>query len=168
MTWFKVALFFHLFIGSIMLSNQAFFPPQEDDDDDDGDNKAKEISNKAMGYLDDLHIPYADNFIGGYFVRLNTGSQSTIYFTFIVLLIAAIIAVNVLDILLEMFGAILAPCFKVIAKCFKCCCAKKHSVKSKDFYKELSCLALTEIYRKAKDDKDDFEANVFKNEEYSK
>ena len=121
-----------------------------------------------MGYLDDLHIPYADNFIGGYFVRLNSGSQSTIYFTFIVLLIAAIIAVNVLDILLNIFGAMLAPLFKFIAKCCKCCCAKKHSVKSKDFYKELSVLALEEIYRKAKDDKDDFEANVFKNEEYAK
>lgn len=37
MTWFKVALFFHLFIGSIMLSNQSFFPPQEADDDEDSE-----------------------------------------------------------------------------------------------------------------------------------
>ena len=163
MTWFKVALFFHLFIGSIMLSNQSFFPPQEADED----SQATKLGEKAVDYLGNLHIPYADNFIGGYFVRLTAGSQSTIYFTFIVILIALIVAVNVLDILFNLFEAILAPIFKCLCKCCKCC-KKKHKVKSKDFYKELSVLPLEQILRKAKDDKDDFYANVFKNDDYSK
>lgn len=61
----------------------------------------------------------------------------------------------------------LAPIFKCLCKCFKCC-KKKHKVKSKDFFKELSVLPLEQIYRKAKDDKDDFYANVFKNDDYAK
>lgn len=30
MTWVKFGLFMHLFIGSIMLSNQNFFPPSKE------------------------------------------------------------------------------------------------------------------------------------------
>lgn len=155
MFWFKVALFFHIFIGSIMLSNQAFFPAQEH-----GSEEADEVGEAAAKYLESFNVPYANNFIGAYFVRLTAGSQSAIYFAFIVILVIGWVGFNVLDILLNFFGAMLSPIFKCINKCCACCCKKKSEVKSKDFYKELTVLSLDEIYQKAKSDQEEFEFNV--------
>lgn len=144
MFWFKVALFFHLFIGSIMLSNQSFFPEQDDEDSKIGD-----IGEESAKYLEKLDIPYANNFIAGFFVRLTSGSQSTLYLTFIVLLVAAWILLNILDIFLNFFGYLFKPIIKCIAKCCSCCCKKHKVVKSKDIYKEFTALSLENMFDKA-------------------
>lgn len=69
-----------MFIGSIMLSNQKFFPVI------DNEHTAVLGSYLDIG-LSNTKSKYTDNFIGEYFVRLREGTQSSIYLAFIVLIL---------------------------------------------------------------------------------
>lgn len=90
--WVKFGLVIHLFIGSIMLSNQSFFPAS---------TKDSSISE------DDIEIPLDEGYLGfiiEYLQRLREGSQGTIYLTFIVLLFVLWICGLILEFLLAIFN----------------------------------------------------------------
>jgi hypothetical protein len=96
----KFGLFCHLFIGSIMLSNNNFFPANEELD------TGVEVDTSVFNDLDN---PGATNFIAAYFVRLQSGSQGAIYLSFIVILFILWISSFILNILFNFLGFLLKP-----------------------------------------------------------
>ena len=120
--WLKFGLVMHVFVASLMLSNQNFFPSEKEDADGSQDDSSFDISTKAVFFV-------------AYFQRLESGSQSTIYLTFIVLLVMGWLFLVFLDTLLDMFSCLRAP----IAYCLKCCtcCNRKNKrVVSRDIFGE--------------------------------
>ena len=103
--------------------------------------------------MGDLKVPYSGNFISAYFDRLESGSQSTIYLSFILLLFIGWLLINILGIAANFFSFLKKP----LARLFSCCCSSKlKEVKSKDFFKEMDVLSLEAMLTKAEEDLDDF------------
>lgn len=167
MAWVKFGLFIHLFIGSIMLSNQNFFPKTSGDKliDIDTDkytdavnlDEAKAKMDEGLGKMDGAindHVnEYSSFFISAYFERLEAGSQSTIYLTFIALIFVAWLLLNLLGIFLNFFSCLRGPILRLVA----CCCkGKLKEVKSKDIYKEFDVLSLESMLTKSREDLSDF------------
>lgn len=157
MGWVKFGLICHIFIASIMLSNNKYFPATKNDEVDGVSTAA--LATDEIDYLDN---PYVQNFLGAYFERMAAGSQGAIYLSFIVILILIWIVLNVLHLILNFCGPILRPIIKIIKRC-PCRCGKKtHVVRGKDIYLEFNVLSLENMLKKAREDLDDFEQNMGK------
>lgn len=140
--WIKVGIVLHVAIGSIMLSNNRFFPQEKKDD--------KETALGKYANLD-LGHEHATFFVNEYFKRMAKGEQGSIYLAFICLLIVFLILKNTI------IGWSIDFCkglYQCLAKC--CKCAKKHEVKSKDIYKEYTIMSLENMYIKAMKDVEEF------------
>lgn len=139
--WIKVGLFYHLVVGSFMLSNNRFFP-----------HETKSTVKKYAAYdLSDLGYDKANFFLNQYFNRMAKGEQGSIYLAFICLLIVFIVLKNTIISWSIDFCKGLYNC---LAKC--CRCGKKHEVKSKDIYKEYTIMSLENMYVKAMKDIEEF------------
>lgn len=146
MWWVKFGLVMHIIIGSIMLSNENFFPQTSDE----------EYTHLLDDYVDH------DNFVLTYFERLQSGSQSLIYLAFMVVLIVIWLGFNVLGLLLNFCSCAVKPIKKLI-KCLFCCKSnKKKGIECKDIYSEFNALSLENILTKAKDDLRDFNNDMDK------
>lgn len=109
--------------------------------------------------MNELDVPKSGFFVSAYFERLESGSQSTIYLTFIVLLFIGWLTINILGILLNFFSCLRGPILKCLS-CFSCCRRKLPEVKSKDIYKEYDVLSLESMLNKAREDLSDFQKTI--------
>jgi len=141
--WIKIGIALHLAAGSLMLSNNRFFPHEE-----------KEEGPSAFGgYSAKVDIGTDDETFFGveYVKRLAKGEQGSVYLAFICLLGAfLILKYTVLSWSIDLCIGL----YRCLAKC--CKCAKKHEVRSKDIYLEYTVLALENMYIKAMKDIEEF------------
>lgn len=100
-------------------------------------------------------VPYTEFFVAAYFERLEAGSQSTIYLSFIVIIVAFTLVFTLLNVLLNFFSCLRRPIYRLFRLC-NCCQKAQTEVKSKDIYKEFDVLSMESMYTKAKEDLSDF------------
>lgn len=105
--WINFGLLVHMFISSLMFSNNRFFPDDPDKKDRidaEAASTVKAGGDTAFSYVDQ----YSDsNFIKTYFERLANGQQGIYYLTFmVILLVLIIIRLTIFDCLSDIFSFI--------------------------------------------------------------
>lgn len=145
--WVKFSIVVHLFISSLMLSNQNFYSATKDTQSDGSvEASSFEIKNQEVFFI-------------AYFQRLESGSQSTIYLTFMVILFFGWLLLVFLDSFLSVCSCLKGPIYYILNQC-TCCHRKKNAVRSKDIFTEFQVASLLIMFNKAKYDLKEFNREV--------